>query len=140
MMKFRNLIAIGLLALVTMMAPAAAIAADFDGSRPLLVAIIDVIECHPGGDCEKVSPQEARLPRFLEIEFDKQEISEIGDAKEERRTEIQSMTQHEGLLILQGAQNGRGWTVNITEANGDAVITVSDPLSGFVVFGACTPR
>ena len=139
-MKFGNLIAIGLLALVTMMMPAATIAADFDGSRPLLVAIIDVIECHPGGECEKVSPQEARLPRFLEIEFDKKEISEIGDAKEERRTKIQSVTQNEGMLILQGAQNGRGWTVNITEANGDAVITVSDPLSGFVLFGACTPR
>ena len=52
-----------------------ATAADFDGSRPLLVAIIDVIECQPGGDCEKVSPQEARLPRFLEIEFDKKRKS-----------------------------------------------------------------
>ena len=50
------------------------------------------------------------------------------------------MTQSEGMLILQGAQNGRGWTINITEASGEAVITVSDPLSGFVLFGACTPR
>jgi len=139
-MKFGNLIAIGLLALVTIMMPAAAIAADFDGSRPLLIAIIDVIECHPGGDCEKVSPRDARLPRFFEIDFKKKEISEIGDAQDERRTAIQSMTQEEGLLILQGAQNGRGWSVTITEANGDAVIAVSDPMSGFVLFGACTPR
>ena len=139
-MKFGNLIAIGLLALVTIMMPAAAIAADFDGSRPLLIAIIDVIECHPGGDCEKVSPRDARLPRFFEIDFKKKEISEIGDAQDERRTAIQSMTQEEGLLILQGAQNGRGWSVTITEANGEAVIAISDSLSGFVLFGACTPR
>ena len=39
-MKFRNLIVIGLLALTAMMAPATATAADFDGSKPLLVAII----------------------------------------------------------------------------------------------------
>lgn len=139
-MKFRNLIAIGLLALVAMIVPTASIAADFDGSRPLLIAIIDVIECHPGGDCEKVSPRDARLPRFFEIDFKKKEISEIGDAKDERRTAIQSMTQAEGLLILQGAQSGRGWSVTITEASGEAVIAISDPLSGFVLFGACTPR
>jgi len=139
-MTFRNLSIIGLLALITMMAPATATAADFDGSRPLLVAIIDIIECQPGGACEEVSPREAHLPRFLEIEFDKKEISEIGDAEEERTTKIQSITQGDGVLILQGAQNGRGWTINITVASGDAVITVSDPLSGFVLFGACTPR
>ena len=129
-----------LVVFAAVMAPAAAPASDFDGSRPLLMAVIDVIECRPGGDCEKVSPQDAGIPRFFEIDFKKKEISEIGDAKEERRTEIQNMTTSEGLLILQGAQNGRGWSVTITEASGEAVITVSDPLSGFVLFGACTPR
>ena len=53
---------------------------------------------------------------------------------------IQSVTQGEGVLILQGAQNGRGWSITITEASGEAVATVSDPVSGFVLFGACTPR
>ena len=139
-MKLRNLVVIGLLALITMMAPATATATDFDGSKPLLVAIIDIIECQSSGACEEVTPHEARLPRFLEIEFDKKQISEIGEAEEERTTEIQSITQEAGVMILQGAQNGRGWTINISEASGEAVITVSDPLSGFVLFGACTPR
>jgi len=139
-MQIRTRIVIGLLSLAMMVVPLGAVAADFDGSRPLIMAIIDVIECHPGGACETVTPQEARLPRFLEIDFDQKEISEIGDFKEERRTMIQSLTQGEGLLILQGAQNGRGWSITITEASGEAVATVSDPVSGFVLFGACTPR
>ena len=126
--------------LVLLMAVPAVLAADFDGSRPLLMAVIDIIECHPGGACENVTPQEARLPRFLEIDFDKKEISEVGDAQDERRTAIQNITQGEGVLILQGAQNGRGWSLTITEASGDAVATVADPVSGFVIFGACTPR
>ena len=139
-MEIRSRMVIGLLSLAVMVVPFGAVAADFDGSRPLIMAIIDVIECHPGGACETVTPQEARLPRFLEIDVDKKEISEIGDAKEERRTMIQSVTQAEGVLILQGAQNGRGWSITITEASGEAVATVSDPVSGFVLFGACTPR
>ena len=126
--------------LVLLMAVPAVLAADFDGSRPLLMAVIDIIECHPGGACENVTPQEARLPRFLEIDFDKKEISEVGDAQDERRTAIQNITQGEGVLILQGAQNGRGWSLTITEASGDAVATVADPVSGFVIFGACTPH
>lgn len=139
-MTHRILLLIGLLAFVAISAPLVSVAADFDGNRPLLMAVIDVIECRPGGNCEKVSPQDAAIPRFLEIDFKKKEISEIGDAKKERRTEIKKITKSEGMLILQGAQNGRGWSATITEASGEAVITVSDPLSGFVLFGACTPR
>jgi hypothetical protein len=139
-MLIRNAIVSGLLALPLLMSPNAIPAADFDGSRPLLMAIINVVECQPGGACENVTPQDAGLPRFLEIDVGKKEISEIGDAQEERRTMIQNVTQGEGVLILQGAQNGRGWSLTITEASGEAVATVSDPLSGFVLFGACTPR
>ena len=123
-----------------MMVSLGAVAADFDGSRPSLMAIIDVIACHPGGVCETMTPQEAGLPRFLEIDVVKKEIREIGDAEEERRTMIQNVTTGESVLVLQGAQNGRGWSLTITEARGEAVAKVSDPVSGFVLFGACTPR
>jgi hypothetical protein len=133
------MLVIGFLTLA-MVIPSAARATDFDGSRSLLVAIIDVIECQPGGQCENVSPQQARIPRFLEIEFDQKEISEVGDNQEERRTAIQQMTENEDVLILQGSQNGRGWSITISKTSGEAVIAVSDPLSGFVLFGACTPR
>jgi len=136
----RHAIITSLSAFVLLMSASAVKATDFDGSRALLMAVIDIIECHPGGVCEEVTPQEARLPRFLEIDFDKKEISEVGDNQDERRTAIQNITKGEGVLILQGAQNGRGWSLTISEASGDAVAAISDPLSGFVLFGACTPR
>lgn len=139
-MSIQKAVLSGFLALALLIAPCDAPAADFDGSRPLLMAVIDVIECHPGGACESVSPQAAGLPRFLEIDFDKQEINEVGDAQDERRTPIETVTKGEGVMILQGAQNGRGWSLTITETTGEAVAAVSDPVSGFVLFGACTPR
>ena len=139
-MSVRKAVLCSVLGLALVLTPWVAPAADFDGSRPLLIALIDVIECRPGGECEKVTPQQAGLPRFLEIDIAKKEISEIGEAQEERRTAIQNVTREDGVLILQGAQNGRGWSLTITEATGEAVATVSDPVSGFVLFGACTPR
>jgi len=44
------------------------------------------------------------------------------------------------MLILQGVENGRGWTLAITETSGKMVLTVSGNEEGFVVFGACIPR
>jgi hypothetical protein len=136
----RHAIIYSLSAFALLMSASAVQATDFDGSRALLMAVINIIECHSGGVCEEVTPQEARLPRFIEIDFDKKELSEIGDDQDERQTTIQHITKGEGVLILQGTQNGRGWSLTITEASGDAVATIADPLSGFVLFGACTPR
>jgi hypothetical protein len=50
------------------------------------------------------------------------------------------MEQMEGNLILQGVQNGKGWTMVIAEGTGKATITASDNQVGFVVFGACIAR
>ena len=45
----------------------------------------------------------------------------------------------EGVILLSGTQNGRGWNLSLTEATGYMVLTVADDQVGFVVFGACTP-
>ena len=45
-----------------------------------------------------------------------------------------------GRLILQGTQNGKGWSMVITEATGNMTVTASNDKVGFVVFGACTPQ
>lgn len=130
---------IALVALFSLFASYAA-AADFDGSKPLLCAITDIMECPQDGQCREVSIQDANIPRFLEIGFEKKEISEVGFAKEERRTEIKGMEKTETYLMLQGSQNNRGWSMTISQENGEAVISVAGARAGFVVFGACTPR
>jgi hypothetical protein len=40
---------------------------------------------------------------------------------------------------MHGGQNGRGWTILISEETGKLSATISDEGVGFVVFGACTP-
>ena len=53
-------------------------------------------------------------------------------------TVIGSSTRNEGELLLQGVENGRGWSMAITEATGRMVISVAGDEIAFVVFGACT--
>jgi len=56
-----------------------------------------------------------------------------------RKTAIRNLARINGKTILQGVQEGRGWTMIISEHTGKMSATVSDNGVGFVVFGACTP-
>jgi len=44
-----------------------------------------------------------------------------------------------GVVLLSGMQNGRRWSLALTEATGYLVVTVAGDQVAFVVFGACTP-
>ena len=135
-----NVFRLTALAVFVLLFPSAAGAADFDGETPLLCAITAIMECTPNGTCQAVSVQEADIPRFMEIGFEKKEISEVGFDPDERRTPILGMEKTEAHLILQGAQNERGWSMTISREDGEAVISVAGDRTGFVIFGACTPR
>jgi hypothetical protein len=37
-------------------------AGDFDGTRPLLISVIRVVECTPGDACREVTPASVKLP------------------------------------------------------------------------------
>lgn len=120
-------------------------AGDFDGSRPLLFAVFDVIECVQGGACDEVPPESIRLPRFLWINFSEKVIKNNREGKGGRSSTIEHIGHVGGNLILQGSdegiegvREGLGWTLAISEDTGKAVLTASGEDVGFVVFGACT--
>ena len=136
-----NIVKLSVIAgLIAMAGGSMAFGGDFDGSKPLLGAVIEIHECQPGLGCQKVTPAEADIPRFVEIDFKKKEISEVGKNKNERRTTIKAVERLDDRLILRGGENGRGWSMAIMQETGDMVVTVSANKTGFVVFGACTPR
>jgi hypothetical protein len=121
-------------------------AGDFDGTRPLLVSVIRVIECTPDGACREVTPASVELPQFLKIDFNKKIISPAGAGDQTPGTTIEHQEVVDGKLILQGAEDGYekmrdglGWTMAITEATGQVVLTASGEQVAFVVFGASIP-
>jgi len=120
--------------------PAQVLAGDFDGSKPLLCAVIETIECSPDRKCLRGEAENIDMPQFLKINFKEKAISGTREDGEVRTTKIKNTERIDGKLILQGIQNGKAWTMVIAEATGKATITASDDQVGFVVFGACTPR
>jgi len=115
-------------------------AGDFDGSKPLICAVIDVYECEANHACEQVTIEDINFVRFLDINFKENKITGTRANGQALSTGIKSQISIDGMLILQGVENGKGWTLAISETNGKMVLTVSGDEEGFVVFGACISK
>ena len=121
-------------------------AGDFDGSRPLLVAVNRVMECTPADACREVTPASVELPQFLKIDFTTKTIRPAAAGDETPATTIERQEVVDGKLILQGAEDGYekmrdglGWTMAISVETGRVVLTASGDQVAFVVFGAALP-
>ncbi len=121
-------------------------AGDFDGTRPLLISVIRVVECTPDGTCREVTPASVELSQFLKIDFTKKTIRPAAADDETPATVIERQEVVDGKLILQGAEDGYekmrdglGWTMAISEETGQVVLTASGDQVAFVVFGAALP-
>ncbi|HME73538.1 MAG TPA: hypothetical protein VKM54_27290 [Myxococcota bacterium] len=112
--------------------------ADFDGSRNLLCAPSDVVECDSAARCERESVADIDLPNFIHVQFGKKRL--VSASGEERSTTIQNFQNVNGLTILQGAENGRAWSVVIDQASGRMSGSIADSDGAFSIFGACLPE
>ena len=122
-------------------------AGDFDGSRPLLLAVSSATECTPDNGCRAVTPESMDLPRFFKIDFAKKTIGPAQEDRTRPASAIERMELVDGKLILQGAEDGYqsvrdglGWTIAIAEDTGRVVMTASGDQVAFVIFGACLPQ
>jgi hypothetical protein len=110
-------------------------AARFDGSVPMLCASTVVMECGAEGECRRGTPASVNLPEFLKVDVAAKRVYAEGTGRE---SPIRNLEHLDGVLVLQGGQNGRAWSMTITEATGKMSSTISTEGEGFVIFGACT--
>ncbi|HET6488579.1 MAG TPA: hypothetical protein VFG28_02365 [Syntrophales bacterium] len=128
------------------MAPAA-LAADFDGSRPILCSVIKVIECTPTVVDRAATVESIGMPQFLHVDVAGRKVAPAMDREGKRVSEIKRVEHLDGMLILQGAdagvrdkRDGAGWSATISETTGKFTLTAAGEKTAFVVFGACLPQ
>ena len=109
-------------------------AAALDGSVPMLCSIASVMECSPGGDCERQTAADAEVPPFIWVNVQQRLLRSPDGA---RTSPIGNMARADGQLMLQGIQNGRVWGAVIDERTGRLFATVGEADGGFVLTGAC---
>ena len=111
-----------------------AFAGDFDGSRQLICATVDALECTAGEACSKEQPKKIGAPAFMRVDFAKKQI--IG---KQHTSAIRFMDNSGESLKMQGTELGYGWTIALNRNNGDMSVTLVDSSVVFVLFGSCTP-
>jgi hypothetical protein len=127
------------LALGLGLVPYARAAATFDGSVPLICALIEVMDCEPGADCLRGAPESVNLPQFIKLNFTEKTLSTTEAAQRQQSTAIKNIEQFDNRMILQGVEGSRAWSLVIAKETGKMAATVADDQAGFVIFGACTP-
>ncbi len=80
-----------LVLLCFLVTPLPVLAGDFDGSKPLLCAVIETFECGPGGECQRGTAESIDIPQFLKISFEKKAISSTPESGQVRTTKIKNM-------------------------------------------------
>lgn len=115
-----------------MLALPAAQAGDFDGSKALICAPVEVHECVAGGACLAGTPRAVGTPTFLRIDFANRVI--VGP---KRTTPFRYSEMGETQLLLLGTEMGFAWTVALDRDTGDMTGTLADRNGAFVMFGSC---
>lgn len=118
----------------------AALAGDFDGSKPLVCASIHATECGAETqECVSGAPWLINFPVFTEVDFKAKTLSTTRHHENERVSEIEEVHRMpSGYLSIQGKDGEYSWNAMISEESGAMTLTVSGAHVGFIVFGACT--
>src|SRR5512134_4020514 len=100
----RPVLGVALVVAATACMPAA-LAGDFDGSKSLICATVQAMDCAAGEDCVRGLAEDVGAPTFLRIDFAQKAV--VGP---KRTSPVQRMESDEGQWLLQGTELGLAWS------------------------------
>lgn len=127
------------MALLIVLAAPVLVADDVTGATRLLCTSVQATSCRDDGDCVTDVPWTFNIPQFIEIDTTAKLLSTTKASDEVRQSPILSMTRNNGLLVIQGLENGRAFSFVINEKEGRLSAAVARDGITVTVFGACTP-
>ena len=118
------------------LAPYPLMAATYDGSAPLLCALMEVMECEVAHECQRTTAEHVHLPPFIKVNFAEKTL--VGANNDAQEAAVENMQHANGRLVMHGGKEGRGWSLVILGDTGQMSAVVADGDGAFVIFGACT--
>jgi hypothetical protein len=113
---------------------ATALAENLDASKPLVCTLNGSAQCDADSTCIQVTLDQINLSRDILVDFENRQLSsKLG----ERMSPIDDIDELETVLVLQGHQNGRGWTMVIDRATGHLSAALAESAGAFVISGEC---
>jgi hypothetical protein len=135
----RRMLGCSAMAVATALAGPAA-SAGFDGADVLICAPVEILACEPDIKCEHETAEIIDLPQFLRVSVQDKTIVGSRPSGTAVNAKIGYVAHSERKMFLQGVERSFAWSMGIDEESGRMTMTIGDDRSGYVVFGACTPR
>ena len=126
--------------LLVILSASFAMADDLTGSNNLLCTSVSATSCRDDGDCVTDVPWSFNIPQFIQIDFTAKLLSTTKASGENRQSPIGAISRPEGLIVIQGLEEGRAYSFVINETTGRLSAAVARDGITVTVFGACTPR
>ena len=121
-----------IMGLIFLLVSSTAVAEEtFDGTKTLLCASIEALDCVPGEPCVRDLPEVIGAPQFMKVDFAGQKI--IG---EKRTTPVLHQEKSDAQILLQGIE--MGWVFVLDRMTGKFTASLTNKGGTFVIFGACT--
>jgi len=98
-----------------------------------------VAHCIADGGCNTGLPEDENIPEFIEVDLKRKTLAATRASGEDRSTPIQSQVRIAGYIYLHGVENGRVFSLVISENTGDLTFVVAADGETATMFGACTP-
>jgi len=98
-----------------------------------------VSHCVVGVGCNAGLPEEENIPEFIEVDLKRKTLATTRASGENRTTSIQHKSREAGYIYLQGVENGRSYSMVISENTGDLTFVVAADGETATMFGDCTP-
>ena len=132
MMQARFITTLGL---AVVLAFGVAIAEDIDASKPLACKLSGSSQCNTEASCIDVTLAQIDLTEEFRIDFENRQLAaEAGG----RTSPVGDIDVLDGVVVLQGHQNGRGWTIVIDRKTGFLSAALAETAGAFVISGSCT--
>jgi hypothetical protein len=110
-----------------------------DGSKNIVCAVVDVVGCNETGQCAEGTARSFELPQFLIMDAGKKVVRAAFEAgHKDVASPVKSIETSGDHLILQGIENGRGWSLAINTKDGAMSASGVGDAVGFLLFGSCT--
>lgn len=111
--------------------------AAIDGKSNLVCAVNDVTACADSGKCIQGSARAFDLPQFIAVDFAAKEVRTTKDSGEKAASPIKHQQSDRNQILLQGVENGHGWTVAINTEHGRMTTSATGEEVSYILFGAC---
>ena len=116
-----------------------ALADNLTGAENLLCTSVKAMECYADGGCIDGEPEIWNVPRFVRVDWNQKMLATTEASGENRTTPIERVEREGDRVFLQGAEEGRAFSVTLNESTGLASTGIA--MDGHVVsvFSYCTP-